>query len=79
MFWRHSLQRKYNNYKEWSDWPTDFSELSPDEYYKRISNGSETEWRIIVSHEVSEDDFKNRRLYSIPISQYIFHPFFIKL
>jgi hypothetical protein len=92
-FWRHNVQRKYQSRNYWEDGSFQFSELPPDEYHKYLEQsehesaqrrefGSKSEssiYRIVLSHEIAEDDYKNQRIYTIPISQYLFHNQFAKI
>lgn len=82
-YYRHLVDRfvagDRNNVgdKEWR-----FTTLPPDEYVKD-EEGSRSKHiaergglmvtlKVLITHEIKEDDYKARKIYTIPINQYVF-------
>lgn len=87
-YYRHRMLRNIQD-GEWFDDGFKFSQTPPDEFYKSLlknrdeylSNGGKIsyEYKIIFSHEITNEDYESKSEYSIPLNQYIFLPFYFKL
>lgn len=80
-FYRHRILRSIQG-GEWRDMGFYFTKSEPDEYIKFLQKNDSlkypSDYKIIFTHEISEDDFFKMKEYSIPINQYLFIPFYMK-
>lgn len=70
------MQRLYSDqqHKGYTNHGWVFSSDDGDTFIEEYNKNDNSIWRIAVIHEISEDDYKKERQYSIPINHFIFFP-----
>ena len=70
--YRALLQRSYCDKPGWADCGWEFFCCDPDEWIELCNQNSNSEFRIRILHKIRESDFKQRKIYTEPIAQFIF-------
>lgn len=75
-FYRHRLiQKIYGGNMKWIDIGFHFTQKDPDDFIKDMRDGRSNfvaDYGLTISHEISEDDYNNRKEYTIPINQIVY-------